>query len=130
MTIADLCLLGAVLLIVLSIMPAKLDGRAEYDNANPRDPAFYKPGLRTRALGAHQNGFETFPFFAAAVILAELHGGPQATVNALAVAFLLARVAYVACYLGNRPTARSMVWSLAFACNLGIFFSPLWGSHG
>jgi uncharacterized MAPEG superfamily protein len=127
MTIADLCLLGAVLLILFSIVPAKVSGRAEYDNANPRDPGFYRPGFRTRALGAHQNGHETLPFFIAAVLLAEMRGAPQDLVDALAVGFLLARVVYVACYLGNQPGLRSLVWAVGFACNLAIFFLPLWG---
>jgi uncharacterized MAPEG superfamily protein len=126
MTIADLCLLAAVVLTVLSIMPAKLDGRREYDNANPRDPRFYTPGLRARSQGAHQNGYEAFPFFAASVILAEMRSVPQGTVNILAVAFILARIAYVLLYLTDRPSARSAVWSIGLLCNLAIFFLPIW----
>jgi uncharacterized MAPEG superfamily protein len=126
MTIAELCLPAAVLLTVLSILPAKLEGRRDYDNANPRDPRFYTAGLRARSQGAHLNGYEAFPFFAAAVILAEMRSVPQSTVNALAVAFLLVRIAYVLLYLTDRPTSRSVVWSVGFACNLAIFFSPAW----
>jgi uncharacterized MAPEG superfamily protein len=129
MTLAELCLPGAVLLILLSIAPAKFAGRHEYDNANPRDPGFYRPGFRARSLGAHQNGYESFPFFAAAVLLAEMRGAPQAGVNALAVGFLLVRIVYIACYLGNRPTLRSIAWAVGFACNLAIFFAPLWASQ-
>ena len=129
MTIAELCLLGAVLLTILSIMPAKFDGRRAYDNAKPRDPAFYTPGLRARSQGAHLNGYEAFPFFAAAVILAEMRAVPQGTVNALAVAFLAARIAYVLFYLTDRPTLRSVVWAVGVGCNLAIFFSPAWAGH-
>jgi uncharacterized MAPEG superfamily protein len=128
-TIAELCLLAAVLLTIASIMPAKLSGARDYDNSNPRDPGFYTPGLRTRAQGAHQNGFEAFPLFAASVILAEMRGVPQGTVNALAVAFIVARVVYVLMYLGDRPTLRSAVWTVAVACNLAIFFSPVWAGR-
>ena len=129
MTIADLCLLAAVVLTIVSIMPAKLNGVREYDNANPRDPRFYTPGLRARSQGAHLNGYEAFPFFAAAVILAEMRAVPQGTVNALAVAFVIARIVYVLMYLGNRPTLRSVVWFVGFACNLAIFFSPVWAGR-
>jgi uncharacterized MAPEG superfamily protein len=129
MTIADLCLLAAVLLTIASIAPAKLSGLRDYDNANPRDPRFYTPGLRARSQGAHLNGYESFPFFAAAVILAEMRGVPQGSVNALAVAFILARVLYVLLYLTNRPTLRSLVWSVGFACNLAIFFAPVWAGR-
>ena len=125
MTIADLCLLAAVILTIASIAPAKLDGR-EFDNANPRDPGYYRPGLRARLQGAHINGFEAFPFFAAAVILAEMRGVSQGAVNTLAVAFILARIVYVMLYLTNRPTPRSVVWSVAFLINVAIFLSPAW----
>lgn len=126
MTIADLCLPVMIILIIATIAVAKADGGKEYDNANPRDPGFYKSGLRARAQGAHLNGYEAFPFFAAAVIFAEFRAAPQATVNTLAVAFILIRIAYVALYLTNRPSARSLVWILGFACNLALFFAPVW----
>jgi uncharacterized MAPEG superfamily protein len=126
MTIAELCILAAVVLAIASILPAKLDGRREYDNANPRDPRFYAPGLRARSQGAHLNGYEASPFFAAAVILAEMRAVPQGTVNALAVAFIVARIMYVLLYLTDRPTLRSLVWLVGFLCNLAIFFSPAW----
>ena len=129
MTIADLCLLAAVILTILSILPAKLDGRREYDNGNPRDPRFYTAGLRARSQGAHLNGYEAFPFFAAAVILAEMRSVPQGAVNTLAVAFIVARIVYVLLYLTDRPTARSVAWSAGVLCNLAIFFSPTWAGR-
>ncbi len=126
MTIAELCLPAAVILTILSILPAKLDGRREYDNASPRDPRFYTAGLRARSQGAHLNGYEAFPFFAAAVLLAEMRQAPQGTVDALAMAFIVARIAYVLFYLTDRPGLRSVVWAVGFACNLAIFFAPAW----
>ena len=129
MTIADLCLVACVVLTIVSIMPAKLSGVREYDNGNPRDPRFYTLGLRSRSQGAHLNGYEAFPFFAASVILAEMRGVPQGMVDALAVAFVVARILYVLLYLGDRPSARSAVWSVGFACNLAIFFAPAWAGR-
>jgi uncharacterized MAPEG superfamily protein len=126
MTIADLCLLAVVVLTILSILPGKLDGREAYDNANPRDPNFYTPGLRARSLGAHLNGHEAFPFFAAAVILAEMRSAPQGTVNSLAVAFVVLRIVYVLMYLTDRPSLRSAAWWIGFFCNLAIFLLPAW----
>ena len=129
MTIADLCLPAMIVLTIASIAPAKLDGAKQYDNAHPRDPAFYTPGLRARSQGAHFNGYESFPFFATAVILAEMRAATQNTVDVLAVAFVLIRIAYVLLYLTNHPTARALVWSLGLACNLAIFFAPDWASR-
>jgi uncharacterized MAPEG superfamily protein len=125
MSIADWCLLGAVLVYLLTLAPAKGLGHREFSNSAPRDPAFYADPLRARVLGAHNNGIETFPFFAAAILLAELKHGAQPVVDGLAVGFLVVRLAYVLAYIGNRPTVRSLLWSLGFALNVLIFISPL-----
>ena len=125
MTIAELCLLAAVILAIATVAPAKAMGWREFDNGNPRKQSFYTPGFRSRSLGAHQNGLEIFPFFATAVVLAEMRGVPQGPIDILAVAFMCARLVYVACYLADQPTARSTVWAVGFVLNLAIFFSPM-----
>ena len=124
MTIAEWCVFGAVMLYLLTIAPFKAIGFRRFDNSKPRDPAFFEDSLRARALGAHINGIETFPFFAAAVLLAEFRLGPQHLIDELAVLFLIVRIAYVFTYLGNRPTLRSILWNLGFAINVSIFFLP------
>ena len=115
-----------MLLFLLTIAPFKPLGWREFDNAKPRDPDFWARPLRARALGAHQNGIETFPFFAAAVLLAEFRQVPQATVDALAVAFVLARLAFVIAYLANYAWTRTAIWNIGFAFNVALFFSPYW----
>jgi uncharacterized MAPEG superfamily protein len=125
MTIAEWCVFGAVMLYLLTIAPIKWIGFRRFDNSKPRDPAFFADPLRARALGAHQNGIETFPFFAAAVLLAEFRDSPQNLINELAVLFLIVRIAYVLTYLGDRPALRSILWSIGFAINVGIFFLPM-----
>jgi len=125
MTIAEYCVFAAVALYLLTIVPIKWMGFRDYDNSKPRDPAFYHDAIRARALGAHQNGIEAFPFFAAAVLLAQFRAAPQNLINELAVLFLIVRVAYVLTYIGNRPRLRSILWSLGFLINVAIFFLPL-----
>jgi uncharacterized MAPEG superfamily protein len=125
MTIAEWCVFAALMLYLLTIAPIKWIGFRRFDNANPRDPAFYDDPIRSRALGAHQNGIEAFPFFAIAVLLAEFRASPQRLINELAVLFLIVRIAYVFTYLGDRPTLRSILWSVGFVINLAIFFMPL-----
>ena len=112
------------MLYLLTIAPVKWIGYRRFDNAKPRDPAFYADPLRARALGAHQNGLENFPFLAIAVLLAEFRDGPQRLIDELAILFLIVRIAYVLTYLGDRPTLRSILWSIGFAINLAIFFMP------
>jgi len=110
---------------LLTIAPFKAIGFRVFDNSKPRDPDFYSDPLRARALGAHHNGIETFPFFAVAVLLAEFRDGPQRLIDELAVLFLIVRLAYVLTYLGDRPTLRTILWNVGFAINLAIFFMPV-----
>jgi uncharacterized MAPEG superfamily protein len=124
MTIAEYCVFGTLMLYLLTIAPIKWLGFRRFDNARPRDPAFYEDPIAARALGAHQNGIEAFPFFAVAVLLAEFRVGPQRVIDELAVLFLIVRIAYVFTYLGNRPTLRSILWGIGLAINIGIFFMP------
>jgi uncharacterized MAPEG superfamily protein len=126
MTIAEWCVLAAVLLYLLTIAPFKTRGHPQFDNQNPRDPQFYQPALRARALGAHINGIETFPFFAFAVLLAEFRHAPQQTLDLLAVLFVALRFLFVAVYLRGWGWTRTIVWNLGFLANLGIFLLPIW----
>jgi uncharacterized MAPEG superfamily protein len=124
MTVAEWCIFASLMLSLLSIASVKWLRFGRFDNSKPRDPAFYESPFAARALGAHQNGIEAFPFFAAAVLLAEFRACPQNLINELAVLFVIVRIAYVFTYIGNRPTLRSILWSIGFAINIAIFFLP------
>ncbi|HEY4127523.1 MAG TPA: MAPEG family protein [Gammaproteobacteria bacterium] len=126
MTTAEWTIFGAVILYLLTIAPVKAFGYKAFDNSNPRDPSFYASGVRARALGAHINGIETFPFFAAAVLLAEFRAQPQHWIDALAVTFLVIRLLFVMTYVGDWPTTRTILWNLGFFVNTAIFFMPWW----
>ncbi len=123
LTLADLSILGAVIAYMLPIAVAKYGALKAFDNARPRDPAFYKDPFRSRALGAHQNGLEGFAFFAAAVIVAQMRGASQPLVDGLAWTYVALRLAYVALYLADRPSLRSAAWALALGVNVAILLS-------
>jgi len=125
MTIAEWCVFAILVLYILCIAPIRWFRFRRFDNSRPRDPAFYEDPIAARALGAHQNGIEAFPFFAAAVLLAEFRVAPQNLINELAVLFLIVRIAYVFTYLGNRSRLRSILWNIGFVINIAIFFLPL-----
>ena len=55
-----------------------------------------------------------------------MRGGAGPTLDALALAFVAARIAYVALYVAGRSTLRSAAWSLAFAVNVAIMTMPAW----
>jgi uncharacterized MAPEG superfamily protein len=127
MTLAEWMMFAAVILYLLTVAPVKAFRYKTFDNSNPRDPTFYKPGIAMRAFGAHVNGIETFPFFAAAVLLAEFRLMPQNRIDGLAVAYVVIRMLFVLAYLTDRSTTRTLMWNLGFAVNAAIFFLPSWG---
>lgn len=122
MTIAFWCVLAAGLMPYLATTIAKAGGE-RYDNRDPRKWLERQQGFRKRADNAQANAFEAFPFFAAAVIVASLAGAPQERVDALAVIFVVARVAYLVCYLADWHWARSLVWLIGWLCTVTIFVS-------
>jgi len=78
-------------------------------------------GWQQRLDWAHRNHFETFPAFAAAVIIAQMQGAPQGWADILAGLFVLIRLAYTGAYAADRPSLRSNLWSVGFLCVLGLF---------
>lgn len=121
MTLAYWCVLVAALLPYLFVGIAKASGPG-YDNRRPRDFAEAElPGFRKRAYWAHLNGFEAFPPFAAAVIIATLAGAEPGTIDALAVGFVAARLAYGIFYLADWATLRSLAWTAGFGCVIALF---------
>jgi uncharacterized MAPEG superfamily protein len=127
LTLADLSILGAVLAYMAPIIIAKYGGLGDFDNSKPRDPEFYNDPFRARGLGAHLNGVEGFAFFAAAVVIAQMRDAPQRWVDGLAVGYVALRFFYVAAYLADLPAGRSVIWAVAFAVNVALLLSPLWG---
>ena len=115
MTIAELCLLAAVVLTSVDRCRRSWMGGGNMTMPIRAIRSFYTRGCARGRKGRISNGYEAFPFFAAAVILAEMRAVPQGVVNGLAVAFIAARIVYVLLYLTDRPTLRSLIWSIGFA---------------
>lgn len=120
MTTAYWCVLAAALMPYAFAGIAKFGDR-RYDNRAPRDFLSQLEGRQKRADWAQLNSFEAFPAFAAAVIIAHLSGAAQSSVDTLAVAFVLLRVAYGWAYITDRPSTRSLLWVAALACMVGLF---------
>lgn len=121
MTTAHWCLLAAALLPIACAWIAKAGAFGLRDNAAPRAWAARQSGWRARALAAQANGFEALPLFVAAVLVAHQAQAPQGRVDTFALAFIAARLAYIACYLADRPTLRSTAWTIGVACCVVLF---------
>ena len=120
MTIAYACILFMGLLPYVAAGIAK-KGFQNYDNSRPREWLSKQEGFRARANAAQANLFESLPLFFAAVIIASIAHAPQAYSDLLALAFVTTRIIYLICYVGDWPTARSIVWACGIACIVAIF---------
>jgi len=129
MSIALWCLFLAGLLHVLSKIPlahAQLKSAEGYDNNNPREQQLALKGWGKRALAAHQNQIESFPLFAAGIIIATTTGLVSNIVDYFAIAYIIARLVYIYCYLKDISTLRSIVWSVGLISSFALLCSPVW----
>ena len=127
MTTAFWCVLIAGLMPFVGTSIAKFVGDKKLGpgaNHYPREWLETLDGYKKRAHWAQQNTFEAFPFFAAGVIVAQMAGAAQATVDMLAMAFIAIRVAYLVCYLADWALLRTLVWGAGFLSCIALFVSP------
>jgi len=120
MTIAYACLLFMGLFPYVATGIAK-KGFENFDNSMPRQWLAQQTGFRARANAAQANLFESLPLFFAAVIIASINNAPQAIIDLLAIGFVIARIAFLICYLANWPTTRTIVWVAGLICVIAIF---------
>ena len=121
------CILAAWVWVYAGKLPMAfaMQKSGGYDNHHPRAQEAALTGWGARAVAAHLNGFETFAPFAAAVLVAHVTGAATGLVDALAVVFVLSRVAYVGLYLADLALPRSLVWSVGWIVTLVLFISPV-----
>ena len=129
MTIANYCLIVACALPVVCAAMAKAQSFGKrrrdggYDNYEPRAWLTQLGGWRGRANAAQANSFEALPLFIAGVLVAQQMGAAQGRVDMLALAFIAARIVYIALYIANQAWLRSAVWAVGMACCVALFFS-------
>jgi uncharacterized MAPEG superfamily protein len=116
MTIAFWCILIAGTLPYVAFSFVK-----GLDPSHPRAGAAGLVGRQARAYGAQLNGFETFPLFAAAVIVSHVVAGTSMTTNILAVLYVLLRIGHMAAYIADRQPIRTACFSLAQLITAAIF---------
>lgn len=122
MPLAYWCILVAALLPFVWVKYAR--SGSGVDNRQPREGDENLAPQKRRALAAHQNALETFPFFAIAVLAALTMGAPASTVNVLAVLYILLRIAHGLFYIAGNGALRSLVFALGMVANVVIFALP------
>lgn len=129
MTVALWCLFAAALLHPLSKFPlaaAQAREGSGYDNRNPRAQQERLTGWGARARAIHANQIESFPLFAAGVLVATIAAPKGGVVDCLALAYIAARLVYPVLYLADIHYARSLVWSVGYGASLALLSSPAW----
>lgn len=95
------------------------------DNHHPREQQARLEGWGKRAQAAHDNSFETFAPFAAAVLVAHVGGGDPRWISIFALTFVASRIVYIALYLANLGRPRTAVWIVGAAATGALFALPL-----
>lgn len=99
-----------------------------YNNSDPRLAQQQLEGAARRALNAHNNGFEAFAPFAAALLAAMWRAPERFDVVAyLAIGFAVLRTVYVFAYLANKASLRSAMWSLGMFSTCALFIIAIIG---
>ncbi len=94
-----------------------------YDNNDPRAWLARQSGWRIRANAAQANSFEALPFFMGAVIIAHQNGALQSRLDLLAWGFVALRLIYIALYVTDKASVRSLIWGTALAVNIAIMLT-------
>ncbi|MCB9706904.1 MAG: MAPEG family protein [Myxococcales bacterium] len=129
MSIALWCLLAAALLHLVTKAPLAAamarEGRG-YDNHNPRDQQARLVGWGRRAKAVHDNQIESFPLFAAGVVVATSAAPASGAIDLLALAYVAARLLFMVLYLADQASLRSTVWTVGYLASVALIAAPLW----
>lgn len=121
MKISLWCILIALLApYILSVLARSGVTKADYVQ-DPRAFNEHLTGWHRRAHLAQLNAFETFPGFAAAVLVAQFTQVPQIQIDSAAIAFILFRTLHAIFYITDKPNLRSLSWQLGMLCIVSLF---------
>ncbi|MBC6982022.1 MAPEG family protein [Caulobacter sp. 17J80-11] len=124
----EFCLLGAAILLgVLHLAWAAYAARMTQGlkwGAGARDTDRPLGKVAGRLDRAYKNYMETFPFFAAAVLLATVTGKLGELSLWGSLLYVVARIVYVPLYALGVPTVRSLVWFVSLVGLLMVLAAP------
>ena len=109
-------LMAAALLGLVHLSAASFAFKAQVGNAytvGARDEGLQPAGVAGRLARAQANFMETFPLFAAAVLVVHIAGAGGALSAWGCGLYLAGRVAYLPLYAAGVPWLRTFAWNLA-----------------
>lgn len=123
------CVALACFLPYVCTLLAKIGGvhhsSTRFDNAAPRTWLARLEGWPARANWAQQNSWEALPVFLAGVLLARQSGVADDLLAFWCVVWVLARLAYIGCYLADLASLRSLVWAVATLAAFRLILAAL-----
>ncbi len=124
MNIAFICVLIMGLMPIIFAGIAKIGSKRFNQTANhhPREFLANLEGWPKRANWAQINGFEAFPLFAAAILVAGYNHASQTTVDLIAMLVVVLRIIYGILYIADKARLRSLVWFIGLSCTVSLFF--------
>lgn len=128
MTIPFLCVAVAWLLVYYPrgfVLLAQIKRPEGLDNVDPRAQQAKLEGRAARANAAHNNAFEGFAPFAAAVLVAHLAEADATWSTYLAIGYCVVRLVYPLIYMAGLGSLRTATWCVGMGCTAGLFALPL-----
>lgn len=110
---------------ILAKVPLALEMSKEpggYDNRQPRAQQQRLTGFGARAMAAHQNCFEALVMFAPGALAVIATGTTGYLAQNLALAFIVARIAYLLTYWFDLHVLRSILWAVGFISSLALIY--------
>ncbi|MDH3195162.1 MAG: MAPEG family protein [Hyphomicrobiales bacterium] len=117
------CLLAFVHSAIYSTVVMRQLGIAY--SAGPRDENLQPTGMAGRLRRAHINFLETFPLFAAAVLVAHVTGAADATTALASQAYVIFRALYLPAYASGIAYLRTAIWFVATGAILVILWQSV-----
>jgi uncharacterized MAPEG superfamily protein len=121
------CLFLATILGIVQLSWAAIAARGQQGlnwARGPRDEPRPVIGAAARLDRAFRNFLETYPFFAAAILMVLVTQSRGALSEWGAVAYLAARIIYVPLYAAGVPTVRTLVWLVGLVGLVLVLIQP------
>lgn len=122
---------GLLVMCILPLVCAWIGGYFRHrqlghvDNKEPRIQAQQLTGAGARAIAAQANTWEALAVYSAAILAVYIAGVDLDTLATPVMVFVALRIAYIAAYIGNKDTPRSLIFLAGYAICMYFFYLAL-----
>jgi len=95
------------------------------DNKEPRIQSQQLTGAGARAVAAQANTWEALAVYSAAILAVYIAGVDLARIATPVMVFVALRILYIPIYIGNKDTARSLIFLASYGICMYLFYLAL-----